>query len=116
MFRSLNFMGQSMRFIAGITLFFFTASTLAWAEPVRLAVEPEPKAQFTLPAHFELPSKLGSIESQVLTGNPQKPLILHLQDAHAVRDAQAHIQKLIQYFGKTYGIRLVAVEGAHGTW
>jgi hypothetical protein len=39
-------------------------------------------------------------------------LVVLIQDAHAIPDAQRNIQKLIGHFQKEYGIRLIALEGA----
>ncbi len=41
-----------------------------------------------------------------------QPLVILIQDAHAVPEAQKSIQKLIEFFQKEYGVSLTALEGA----
>ncbi|HXV28296.1 MAG TPA: hypothetical protein VD913_04950, partial [bacterium] len=40
------------------------------------------------------------------------PLVILIQDAHAIPEAQRHIQRLIEHFQSQYGVHLVATEGA----
>jgi len=60
-----------------------------------------------------LPESLGHVESFYDAGQ-DAPFVFIVQDAHAVVDAQRHIQELILYLEKTAGVRLVGVEGAEG--
>ncbi len=64
-------------------------------------------------AAVSIPPELGEIQA-VHTGKPGRPLIIHIQDAHAVPDAQRSIQALIQFLEEHYGIRNVALEGGKG--
>lgn len=61
----------------------------------------------------DLPEGLGRVESFHDAGK-DSPFVFIVQDAHAVTDAQRHIQELILYLEKTAGVRLVGVEGAEG--
>ena len=59
---------------------------------------------------LEVPREIGKVwEFYKGIGNE---VVVLIQDAHAIPDAQRNIQKLIDYFQKEYGIRLVALEGA----
>jgi len=60
--------------------------------------------------NLTLPSELGSIEEIFV--NENEPFVVLIQDAHAIGDAQASIQKIVEYLHQEYGIDLVALEGA----
>lgn len=57
-----------------------------------------------------VPKSAGTIQ-EFFKGNG-KDLVILVQDAHAIPDAQRNIQKLINHFQKEYGLALVALEGA----
>ncbi|MDD5217849.1 MAG: ribonuclease III domain-containing protein, partial [Candidatus Omnitrophica bacterium] len=59
-----------------------------------------------------MPSELGSIDQRVQGKNGK--IVIQIQDAHAVPDAQKSIQRLIEHFQTQYGVKTVAVEGAEG--
>ncbi|MFA7001703.1 MAG: ATP-binding protein, partial [Candidatus Omnitrophota bacterium] len=63
---------------------------------------------------IEIPEALGHIEVQKRSSD-QGPLVIYIQDAHAVVSAQNHIRELIAYLRGQYGINLVALEGGSGT-
>ncbi|MBU9888662.1 MAG: cyclic nucleotide-binding domain-containing protein [Candidatus Omnitrophica bacterium] len=52
-----------------------------------------------------------SLSSSSILHPPSRFVIL-IQDAHAIDDAQTNIQKLIEHLDKSYGVGLVALEGA----
>ena len=57
-----------------------------------------------------LPAELGKIE-ETFQGKADEVVIL-IQDAHTIPEAQRNIQKLISHFQKEYGVGLVGLEGA----
>ncbi|MSR78310.1 MAG: hypothetical protein EXS63_08845, partial [Candidatus Omnitrophica bacterium] len=57
-----------------------------------------------------VPSQTGKLESAFQGKNGK--LVILIQDAHAIPDAQLHIQKLISHFQKMYGVNLITVEGS----
>ena len=64
------------------------------------------------PSQLEIPAELGTLrDSQVIQG---APLVILIQDAHAVGDAQASIQGLAGFLAENKGVRLFALEGASG--
>jgi len=63
--------------------------------------------------HFEIPSHLGRIEAKYLAPR-ESPFIVVIRDAHAVLDAQNHIEELIRYVQEKYGINRVGLEGGAG--
>ena len=98
----------------------FTAGLLALPAPgfsQVLAPLSAPSSKRISPENFsskiQVPQDLGSIEAE-FHGRDKTPLILFLQDAHSVVDAQVHIQRLIDYFQKQYGVDLVLLEGGEG--
>ncbi|MFA7001880.1 MAG: hypothetical protein WC352_07030, partial [Candidatus Omnitrophota bacterium] len=62
------------------------------------------------PAKVAVPETMGEV-SQLFKGTSPQTVIL-VQDAHAIADAQANIQSLIEYFEKEYGLGLIGLEGA----
>jgi hypothetical protein len=83
----------------------------AWAES---SVGPLAKAASA--SAFEslsVPRRLGEIVS-TNSGPSGGPAIILIQDAHSVTDAQKNIERLIRYFTRTYGSRVVALEGGKG--
>ena len=62
------------------------------------------------PQEIVVPRKLGKI-LETYRGSENKTVVL-IQDAHAVPEAQRNIRKLIDYFQKRYGLKIVSAEGA----
>ena len=70
-------------------------------------------AQKNLPldlTRIVVPKEIGKLQ-EVFQGKENKVVIL-IQDAHAIPDAQRSIQKLIEYFQAAYGLNLIALEGS----
>ncbi|HQB12618.1 MAG TPA: hypothetical protein PLX96_06565, partial [Candidatus Omnitrophota bacterium] len=63
-----------------------------------------------LTGSIDLPKKMGKIE-EIYRGTGDKIVVL-IQDAHSIPDAQRSIQSAIDYFQTQYGISLVGLEGA----
>jgi len=61
------------------------------------------------PFKLKLPKSLGKIEEAFSDKGEQ--IVILIQDAHAIPDAQKNIQKLIAFFQEEYGIDQIAVEG-----
>ncbi|MDD5634907.1 MAG: hypothetical protein PHW46_06500, partial [Candidatus Omnitrophica bacterium] len=64
------------------------------------------------PSHFSIPENLGEVRD-IRTADPGK-VIIHIQDAHCNYSCQNSITDMIGYLCDTYGIDLVALEGASG--
>lgn len=65
--------------------------------------------------HISIPPSLGRIDRQSFNSHDKdKPLVIYIQDAHAIVDAQANIQGLIEHFESRYGVTVVALEGGSG--
>lgn len=111
MFRKEKNILSFLKLSAWLTLVSFTFSSVSWDQPAAAQV-PEPWS-VQIPELITVPENLGSVEIQ-FPGTPGKPFVIHIQDAHAVVDAQDNIQNLIRYFQETYGINLVALEGGSG--
>ncbi|MBN1687848.1 MAG: hypothetical protein JW893_01975 [Candidatus Omnitrophica bacterium] len=59
---------------------------------------------------IEIPEKIGEVLERYQGQNDQTVVLI--QDAHAIPEAQLNIQRLIGYFQETYGVDLIALEGA----
>ncbi len=80
---------------------------------------PEPQSS-SLPAavfpddltSLKVPANIGKLEEVFQGSGPR--LVILLQDAHSVPNAQRNIRNLIDFFQQTHGLEAVAVEGARG--
>lgn len=61
---------------------------------------------------FGLPADLGLIQDS-FQGSTDK-VVVYIQDAHTIYEAQKSIQKIIDYFQTQYGLNLIALEGGSG--
>ncbi|MBI3313191.1 MAG: twin-arginine translocation signal domain-containing protein [Candidatus Omnitrophica bacterium] len=100
------------RFTALILLITFTSTNVLMAAPA-VPTSSLAKVSNVSLNRIILPEELGSIQELHMV-NTSQPLVIFIQDAHAVLDAQKKIQRIIEYFGKRYGIDSVALEGASG--
>lgn len=112
---STDFFSPQLRLISFFTLVFFLTAHVS-ASPISTKATPEPKA---VPnpqplSGISIPSELGRIE-EVNINSDASPIVILIQNAHAVPDAQRKIQKLIEYLENQYGLDFVAVEGASST-
>jgi|GEM_PF-4768004 len=118
--------------IALLTLLTFSAQTLIWASPdgprvaawssrpwrsagaaTDLSFALNRPSEYRLsPLEIQIPAELGDIKESF--DNPSRTgLVIHIQNAHGNYQAQRHIQKLIRYLNKKYGIRCLFLEGAN---
>lgn len=66
-----------------------------------------------LPLNFasvQVPAGIGKIQ-KIYQGKSRDVVVL-VQDAHAIPDAQRNIEKIIEHFQKQYGVNLIGIEGA----
>lgn len=104
---------KSLPIIAWFLIVIYSLTELTWAAlPVNLTPQVLPLAKISA-SDLKIPVDLGTIQ-KIVSGDEGKPVIIHIQDAHAVYDAQQNIRKLIEHFQQDYGIRLVGVEGGAG--
>ena len=95
-----------------LNVFVFGLSNLGWTQ-VPLETAPATRLAVSIPLEVKIPYQLGSLQSIRLFPKADR-FIIFIQDAHAVLDAQNHMQRLIKYFQKEYGIDLVFFEGGKG--
>ncbi len=108
-FKSVN----SQRAISLILVVVFIATNPSAPAYAISAVPPLSENQKGFPAKLDaikVPIEIGKVED-VYKGKSDKVIVL-VQDAHAIPDAQRNIRKLIGHFQKQYGLDLVALEGA----
>ncbi len=98
-----------------LTGIFYLTTSSGFAQPAAsLTVLPPTSPEINADREIiRIPENLGSIQVQHQSGK-DSPLIIFIQDAHSVVDAQNHIQEIIRHFQQTYGIRVIALEGASG--
>ena len=69
----------------------------------------------TLPPLSYLSQEIGRVDEIQIRGNGKTPWIYHIQDAHAVYDAQANLARILETLIRKENISLVLVEGGSGT-
>lgn len=93
-----------------VVCFFLTSAFIA---PPLGANTAEVKLEQALDVlNIKIDSRMARVQDAFKGSNNQT--IILVQDAHAIPDAQKAIQKIIDYFQKQYGLKLVATEGAAG--
>ncbi len=103
------------RLLAIVTLLFFGVTNTTWAQaPVPISLGQPSNVEVFLPANFTIPETLGSVQPGFSAPRPDKPVVIVIQDAHGVLDAQNNIQKIINHLQTKYGINLIALEGGRG--
>ena len=125
--RSDQYRKPGLRFTALVVAFVFTATSLTWTTPAVAAPADLATPVFLSIDTLAIPSEMGTItkEYEVRSaeyGENAKPgtpyasrrTVILIQDAHAVIDAQENIAKILGHLGKSYGVRLAALEGAKG--
>ena len=68
----------------------------------------------TVPSWIYTLLPYGSIRELHLSKRSKSPVIIHIQDAHGIGEAQRNIAAMIQGIGASDGINLIGLEGASG--
>lgn len=97
--------------MAAIVIFCFTFTTAVGAAPIATPGVIPGKTHLTVDSVL-IPEECASVEDK-FQGETGK-LIIHIQDAHCIYDAQCNIRKIIDYLQKQYDLDLVALEGGEG--
>ena len=84
--------------------------------PSSVELSPRSSTQSPLDPWVKLVSSFGVILDANLAANPNAPLIIHLQDVHAVEEAQRNLASLVSAFHEKGGIGLVGLEGSGGAF
>ena len=115
----MRFIRNCNRFLAGVVAGAFFVTSTFMPAPVAYAANVESSA--FIPS-FKIPEEFGKITGiipafpsgdEVNTADKEQVLI-HIQEAHANYDAQKNIRNILQYLSKSYGLKLILVEGAGG--
>jgi len=118
-----------LRVIALFILIAFITTNAFVLPAFAIPEQAHPSLKGTVPISFPIhvPPEIGKIEEVFQASSPRlqaageclkpaacslQPVVILIQDAHAIPDAQRNIQKLIEHFQKQYGVGLVALEGA----
>lgn len=106
-----NFYSRFVSFFVLIT--FIASNSIAVPTSYAADIVSSSQNQKSFPndlAAVHIPEKLGKIQ-ETFKGKSEKVVVL-VQDAHAIPDAQRNIQKIIDHFQKEYGLNFIALEGA----
>ena len=118
---------RGIRFTALVVAFVFTATSITWSTPASALPSDAAAPVFSPIEMLAIPAELGTIsktyrgerETSNVGRSPldvsrNDKMVILIQDAHAVIDAQENIARILGHLGKEYGIRLAALEGAKG--
>jgi hypothetical protein len=64
--------------------------------------------------NLEIPPELGFIKEVHVPQSPSGKMIINVQDLHCNYKAQKNIAGILEHLTKTYGLRLISVEGGSG--
>ncbi len=104
-----------LRIITFVTCFCFLGTSLVGPAPrANAEVAGAPRQIKVDGSNLNIPPELGTIRERFISPDLNKPLVVYIQDAHAVYDAQKSIQGIIDHLQKQYALPMVAVEGAVG--
>ncbi len=103
-------MKKIVALVTAITFSFSGHSTYAAPFPQMETAADLPAGQWINPLTISFPPPIGEIKEKFEGQN--KRLVVLIQDAHAIPDAQKNIRHLIEYSEKNYQIPLVALEGS----
>ncbi|GEM_PF-3993674 len=103
-----------LRSTALLTLVLFSWTTVSLANPEILAPALPTVSVVNPGSHFAIPAALGTLQETHFPADfsSQSPLIIHIQDVHALPEAQRKIEKLIRLLQRKYGFSLLLLEGA----
>ena len=100
------------RLLSFIIFIYFTLfSTFSYAQGVNLkTVDGIP---FSGQIPIEIPQELGKVHpySFPIYSSADKPLIVHIQDAHGQIEAQKNIVKILEHLHSDYGFNTLFLEG-----
>ena len=100
------------KFTATILVFFFFTTDILGSAPS--AVIPIPSRLLKTiekGSLIDISPEIGSIETEI---SGSDPLIIHIQDAHAVAEAQYQIKRILRELTAKHHIQLIGLEGAAG--
>lgn len=102
-----------LKVLSSFLLLAFLLYDISWASGGQVSFAPQKSlVQFELP---DIPKEIGSIEEIFQPGpNQNSPVVYHIQDAHAVYEAQSNLAKILETLIQREGISLVLVEGGTG--
>src|SRR5690242_19137706 len=78
--------------------------------PASAMVESSPEFSSLNAKEIRISEDLGKIQEEFRGKSKEKIVII--QDAHAIPEAQKSIRRLIGFFQKKYGVKLIGLEGA----
>ncbi len=97
------------KYISLVTVVCFAMTTSTWALPstanLSESIAPAMKS-------IEIPEELASIEQTFQSQAPDRPLVIHIQNAHSNIESQFQIRSILRYMFQRVGMRLALVEGA----
>lgn len=104
------------RGVAWVACFFFTLSLFPEAYAALPALELAISSERPKTVSIDIPTSLASVEEWYQApARPDPKMIVHIQDAHANYEAQAHIRDLLHFLSHDCGFKTILVEGAAET-
>ena len=82
-----------------------------WSPPLCCAEDRSPAVDLS---NITVPLEHGYLLSISPASNADAPVIIHIQEAHADPNTQAHLVAILEHVIQRYGLRLILVEGGAG--
>lgn len=111
----MNHSKRLQRFLSGVVaVTFFVTSAFTPVPMARAMPAGRQAANVESPAFipsFSIPAEFGRVTDEIKSAEG-RPVLVHIQEAHANYDAQKNIQNILGLLTRDYGIREVFLEGA----
>lgn len=108
------------RIIALVTALLFTGQTVLWSAPALSFNAAADSAAILFGSteqmvrELDIPDSIGRIDTRYVAQDTNAPVLIHIQDAHALPEAQRHIQTILEYLTRANYVDRIAVESAFG--
>ena len=90
-----------IRFVAALVVCVFATTSAVWPAPVPTVPDVLTAGiAISVPTAIEVPEEIGAVQTQQIDPNAERVVVL-VQDAHAIINAQDHIRKLLAFFQVT---------------
>jgi len=116
-----------IRLTALAVVFVFMVTSVTWTSPAQATPIETTSPPFLPLQNLAIPEEMGSVQKIFLgtrSSGVEKmrgsvdfqhaPMVVLIQDAHAVIDAQENIAKILSHLQKKYGVELTLLEGGKG--
>lgn len=99
----------NMRFVSLTTAVVFLITSTAWGLPALPEVGPD----VSVPnVEIQIPQEMASVEETFRSQGHDRPLVIHIQNAHSSSEAQFQIESILRFLAEKRGVKVALVEGA----